>query len=225
MNNTTLISLQETIQMNLTDAYDTSGAIIFIVVVVIWYSLSIVLLLRINTITSSVVIEHSSNHSTKEFNRSFREKRDRKLILEELADKENRDKLWDIYFGTSDDINNKITHIEPSRIRNIQRRLEIMAQDSRDYNERIQFLHGHRNLDSKYFSSSRDNSSPNSELRIRHHSLTDRRTLEEWKANIDDVKIYDNYPLTIQRLLIRRHLRRQGLNSNVGFLRKKRSIS
>ncbi|CAF0927491.1 unnamed protein product [Rotaria sordida] len=208
MNNTTLISLQENIQMKLTDTYDTSGAIIFIVGVLVWYSLGVVCLLRMQTISSSVVIENSSKHSTKLFNRSFREKRDRKIILEELVDKENRDKLWDIYFGTSDDMNNKIIHKEPFRIRNIQRRLEMIDKDNQDDNERIQFSQGHKDPDSKYFSLSRNKSSSDRRLYVKHHSLVDRQTLEEWEKNVDSVKISENYSLTIPRLFTRRHSRR-----------------
>lgn len=42
----------------------------------------------------------------------------------------------------------------------------------------------------------------------RRRSSTDRRILEEWKTLADELKTREHWPWAIQKLIIRRHLRR-----------------
>ena len=72
MNNTTL---------PLTNNYDSVGAIVFIVVVLLWYSLSFVFLLGIQMIKSTETVEESVRYSRKLFTHSFRERSNNKKIL------------------------------------------------------------------------------------------------------------------------------------------------
>ncbi len=80
MNNTTLISVQENIQSELTNSYDSVGAVVFIVGVIMWYSLSVILLLGMQTMSPTEIIEDSIRHS-KLFTQNFREKTNNKKIL------------------------------------------------------------------------------------------------------------------------------------------------
>lgn len=71
MNNTTLLVNTE---------IDSIGAIIFIIVVLLWYSLSFVFLLGMQTISPTEIVEDSLRHS-RLFTHSFREKTNNKKIL------------------------------------------------------------------------------------------------------------------------------------------------
>ncbi|CAF0800461.1 unnamed protein product [Rotaria sp. Silwood1] len=149
--------------------------------------------------TSVENLEESINPSTKLFVQNFRDLSHNKEILEELVNKQKRDKLWDIYLGTSGDMNDKIIRAEIVRIRNIEKQLATM-------NER------HRNQ----WSSVTDLSTSNSRLRTRRRSSLDYKILEDWKVLGDELKIHENWPWAIQKLIIRRQLRRQQLASECG---------
>ncbi len=228
MNNTTLISVQENIQPELTNSYDSVGAVVFIVGVIMWYSLSVILLLGMQTMSPSLIVEDSIRHS-KLFTQNFREKTNNKKILgkkkesinqkkiksneniflEELADKEKRDKLWDIYFGTSKNKDDKINRAETLRIRNIQQQLATIKEIYRDDDELVQSFNDPNSLDFNIGSSVPDISAPENRLRARRQSPMDQQILEEWKTTVDDLNLGENAPWTTQRLLIQRHLRRQ----------------
>ena len=62
------------------------------------------------------------------------------FILEELADRHRREKLWDIYLGTStaDETNGKTSRAEMLRIRNIERKLANI--DESDQKSKSQHL-------------------------------------------------------------------------------------
>jgi hypothetical protein len=75
MNNTTLLLPQESME------HDTTGAIIYIIVVVLWYSLGIGLLLGMQMISSAKIVESSLKYSNKLMTPSFREKTNHKEIL------------------------------------------------------------------------------------------------------------------------------------------------
>jgi hypothetical protein len=81
MNNTILLSLQQNTKHKSADIDDCTGAIIFIIFVILWYSLSIVFLLGMNMIGPTEIFENSSRHSNKLFTQSFREKTKHKKIL------------------------------------------------------------------------------------------------------------------------------------------------
>ncbi|CAF1136731.1 unnamed protein product [Rotaria sordida] len=144
--------------------------------------------------TSDETLEESINSSTKLFVQNFRDQNNNKQILEELVNKQKRDKLWDIYLGTSGDMNDKIIRADIVRIRNIEKQLANMNEYHRNNNE---------------WSSVTDLSILSSRLRTRHRSSLDHKILEEWKVLADELKTHENWPWTIQKLIIRRHLRRQ----------------
>ncbi|CAF1191205.1 unnamed protein product, partial [Rotaria sordida] len=144
--------------------------------------------------TSDETLEESINSSTKLFVQNFRDQNNNKQILEELVNKQKRDKLWDIYLGTSGDMNDKIIRADIVRIRNIEKQLANMNEYHRNNNE---------------WSSVTDLSILSSRLRTRHRSSLDHKILEEWKMLADELKTHENWPWTIQKLIIRRHLRRQ----------------
>jgi len=81
MNNTTLLLLQQNAEFALTKSYDSVGAIIFIVVVLLWYSLSIVFLLGMQMNASIDIVEDSLRCSSQLFTQNFREKTNNKKIL------------------------------------------------------------------------------------------------------------------------------------------------
>ena len=118
---------------------DGFGAIAFIVVVLLWYASSFAFLLKMQTGTSMDMFDTTRAHPKKFFVQSLRDQTnntkilsiqiqliiDRNAIsfhefffLEELVDKEKRDKLWDIYLGDSHD---RITQAEIRRIQNIEK--------------------------------------------------------------------------------------------------------
>jgi hypothetical protein len=80
MNNTTLLLLQQNTVSELTNLYDSIGAIIFIIVVLLWYSSIIVFLLGMQTMSLTGIAEDSLKHS-RLFTHSFREKTNNKKIL------------------------------------------------------------------------------------------------------------------------------------------------
>ncbi len=82
MNNTTVLLLsQNNTEVKLTDNYDSIGAIIFTIVVLLWYSLSFVLLLGMQMITPAENIEDPMRYSEKLFTQNFQEKHNNKRIL------------------------------------------------------------------------------------------------------------------------------------------------
>jgi hypothetical protein len=215
VNNTTSVGLVN--EQTTTD--DSIGAIIFIIVVLLWYSSSILFLMVMQIGRS----DERFDGRRKLFGQHFHEQNTNAEILstveiellvfqkisfrylEELVDKQKRDKLWDIYLGTSGDMNDKITRAEIHRIRHIQKRLASLDEDRRGSLDDNCLLPSHSNL----WSSVADLSSSDLRLRTRRRSSLDQRILDEWKGLANELKTHENWPWPIQRLLIRRHLRRQ----------------
>ena len=124
-------------------------------------------------------------------------------------DKQKRDKLWDIYLGTSGDMSDKISRADALRIRHIEKRLASL-NDDRQGSQPVTpdddpFRRPHLHL----WSSVVDMSSSTSRLRTRRRSSLDYKILQQWKTLANDLKTHENWPWAIQKLLIRRHLRRQ----------------
>ncbi|CAM4755023.1 unnamed protein product [Rotaria magnacalcarata] len=189
---------------------DLNGAIIFIVVVLVWYSSSIVFLLGMQMKTSKETPDESTTRSTKLFEHSFRDLTNNKEILEQLANKEKRDKLWDIYLGTSGDMHDKIIRADTARIRNIEKQLATLDESCRD-----DFIYFPRqNLEE--WSSDTSLTRLNSRQRPRRRSSLDYQILEEWKTLSDELKTHENWPWAIRKLIIRRNLRRQQHISECG---------
>ncbi|CAF0997677.1 unnamed protein product [Adineta steineri] len=66
----------------------------------------------------------STKGPTKNFVRSLRDQSNNTEILKELVDKQKRDKLWDIYLGTKENVDDRIAHTE--------KQLSLRNEDRRD---------------------------------------------------------------------------------------------
>lgn len=124
-------------------------------------------------------------------------------------DKEKRHKLWDIYFGTSGELNDRATQAERLRIQYIERKLASLKEKNQDNQELVRF-----SIDNRSFRSNLSLSAPNllsldGRLRVRRQLSRDQQILEEWQAAMGDFRVNENWPWAIQRLFIQRHLRRQ----------------
>jgi hypothetical protein len=106
-------------------------------------------------------------------------------------------------------MNDKITRAETLRIRNIEKQLAILNEDHQDCNQRSFDENSMTHSNSDIWSSVSDLSPSNTRLRTRRRSSLDYKILEEWKVLSDELKAHENWPWAIQKLLIRRHLRRQ----------------
>jgi hypothetical protein len=111
--------------------------------------------------------------------------------------------------GTSGNVCDRRTRAETLRIRHIEKQLATLNEYRRGSDGRMfgEDFVNHSNLDS--WSSVTDLSSLNSRLRTRRRSSLDHKILQEWKTLAEELKAHENWPWAIQKLLIRRHLRRQ----------------
>lgn len=81
MNNLTVASLSSSIPTDSTENYDTIGAIVFIIFVFCWYSLSTAFLLGIQMMTHGEIHHDSIGYSKQGFTRHLHEKHSNKRIL------------------------------------------------------------------------------------------------------------------------------------------------
>ena len=81
--------------------YDTNGAIIYILVVIVWYALGFSLILLDDLNPQAGRIESSKYVSVYQAVTDLHEHQLRNDLLMELKDKERRMKLWQIYYGTT----------------------------------------------------------------------------------------------------------------------------
>ena len=106
-------------------------------------------------------------------------------------------------------MSDKITRADALRIRHIEKRLASLNDDRRGSQpitpDDDPFHRSHSHL----WSSVVDMSSSTSRLRTRRRSSFDNKILDEWKTLANELKTHENWPWAIQKLLIRRHLRRQ----------------
>lgn len=130
--------------------------------------------------------------------------------LEELVDKQNRAKLWEIYLGTSVDRRDELSHAETRRIRHIEKTLANLNTDRRGSDPVHVDDRSPIELPVNPWSSAVNVSS--TMLRPRRRSSLDNKILEEWKQLADELRTHENWPWTIQKRFIRRHLRRQKSN-------------
>ncbi|CAF3581281.1 unnamed protein product [Adineta steineri] len=191
MNNTTVLLLHKNVD-------DTVGAIIYIIVVLSWYSLGTVCLLGMQLLAPIDVVESSFKYSTQLYSQNSHEKTNK-----ELVDKEKRAKLWNIYWGTSKGMHDRIIHADTLRIHNIQRQLATIND-----NERIQSL---SHADSFH---STLKPSFNGHIRRRSQSLVDQQIIEKWRATVNSLKTQESLPWSLPRFFLRRNLRRQQYNKD-----------
>ncbi|CAF4556916.1 unnamed protein product, partial [Rotaria sp. Silwood2] len=135
------------------------------------------------------------------------------IFLEELVDKQKRDKLWYIYPGTTDNNNNnndKLLRDETHRIRNIEKQLAVINQNRLIINESLlssSTSNNRINSDSQSIIIP-DLSSMENRVRVRRRSSLDQQIIERWKTVVEQCKTHEQLPWTIQKLMIRRHFRR-----------------
>ncbi|CAF1290494.1 unnamed protein product [Adineta ricciae] len=193
---------------------DYLGAIAFIAVVLLWYASSFAFLLKMQTGTSMDIFDTTRAHPKKTFVQSLRDQTNNTKILKELVDKEKRDKLWDIYLGDSHD---RITQAETRRIQNIEKQLASIDPYRRDSVQQILDNDFREYLDSDARSSDMEASSLNFRLRTRRRASLDHQILRQWKSLAEESKSNEYWPWAIQRLFIRRHLRRQRYVTDIGL--------
>lgn len=131
--------------------YDAIGAACFIIVVIIWYSLGLVFMLGIQIRARTEAIEDFARRRAKFFIQTIRDQTQTREILglcrlmfhitflfivyhclEELVDKEKREKLWQIYWGSSNIATNDqdlLRRAEIHRIRKIKKQLAIINRN------------------------------------------------------------------------------------------------
>ncbi len=125
--------------------------------------------------------------------------------LEELVDKQKRDKLWDIYLGTTDNNNDKLIRAEILRIRNIEKQLAVINQNRIFMNECLISSTTHSDSQSIMIP---DLLSIENRVRVRRRSSLDQQIIERWKVLVEQCKKHEQLPWTIRKLMIRRHFRR-----------------
>jgi hypothetical protein len=128
---------------------------------------------------------------------------------EELVDKEKRIKLWDIYLGASGEMDDRATQADTLRVQNMQRKLAILKKEKQHDDGEIEIVNENNSLQSKVGSSLPDLSSINNQLRVRRQLSTEQQIHEQWQMAMIDLKVNENWPWAIQKLFIRRHLRRR----------------
>ncbi|CAF1113993.1 unnamed protein product [Adineta ricciae] len=194
-----------------TYAYDYTGAMVYIVVVLFWYSVGIVFMLGMQMRARSEIIEETARRRTKLLIRNLRDQTNTKEILEELVDKQKRARLWDIYLGDTTHAIDKLHRDETVRIRHIEKQLATINRNRRFTNETLfpteeEAVHFRSRSDSRQISSGLSHVEVQRNLRRR--SSFDQQTLERWKALADRSKTHEQMPWTIRKLVIRRYFRR-----------------
>ncbi|CAF0779659.1 unnamed protein product [Rotaria sordida] len=198
--------------------YDPIGAAYFMIIVLLWYSISVVGMLGMQIRTRTEIIEDCIQRRVKLFIKTLRDQTQTKQILEELVDKQKRDKLWKIYFGKTYNKNDKLKHAEILRIKNIKKQLAIVNHNHMIMNDTFIspivnhcIHHQLSNSRSKFISKF---SSIENQKCIRHRSSFNRQIIQRWKLIIDQNKAYrQQIPWTIKKIFIHRYFQRYYQNS------------
>jgi len=132
--------------------------------------------------------------------------------LEELVDKQKRDKLWKIYLDKTDNNKDKLKRAEVSRIRNIEKQLAVINRNRMIMNDILitpVINHSIRRTSSDSRSTLIPKvSSIENRSHIRRRSSLDQQIIERWKSNVDQSKTQDQLPWSIRKVFIHRHFRR-----------------
>ncbi|CAF1035348.1 unnamed protein product [Rotaria magnacalcarata] len=191
--------------------YDNTGAMIYIIIVLLWYSIGIIFMLGMQMKARSEIIEEAARRRTKRLIRNLRDQTNTKEILEELADKQKRARLWEIYLGTKDERKTKLTEAETVRIRHIEKQLATLKRDRRLTNEALFASEAEK----AFFRSRSDARQMTAKLStieepslLRRRSSFDPQTLERWKALANQSKSHEQMPWNTRKLVIRRYFRR-----------------
>lgn len=125
--------------------------------------------------------------------------------------------------GTSTGLNERMNQADTLRVRHIQRQLAMIAKNTRNedlHNERIESIADENLTDSNIESSISNIPEIDCRLRVRRQSETNQEILEQWQTAVKDLKMMDKMPWAVQKLLIKRQLRRQRRLDPYGFQRK-----
>ncbi|CAF2974059.1 unnamed protein product [Rotaria sp. Silwood2] len=200
--------------------YDPIGAAYFIIIVLLWYSISVIFMLGMRIRTRSEIIEDCVQRRVKLFIKTLRDQTQTKQILEELVDKQKRDKLWNIYFGKTYNKKHKLIHAEILRIKNIKKQLTIINHHHMIMNDTfispiVNSCIYRRSSNSRSKFISKLSSNVNQKC-IRRCSSFDRQIIQHWKSIIDQNKAHEQQiPWTIKKVLIHRYFRRYYQNSSI----------
>lgn len=206
--------------------HDSNGAILYIIIVLLWYSIGIAFLLGMDMLTPSEEIEDSTRRRTRFLIRDLRDHTNTKEILgkinvifnhfifycflEELLNKQKRDRLWDIYLGTPLNTKDHLTHAESIRIRHIEKQLANIKRNHRLTHDLTHFS----KTDTRYHRSRSELRPGASQLSseetstFRRQSSFDQQTIDRWKELSNLSKPYEQLPWAIRKLMIRKYFRR-----------------
>jgi hypothetical protein len=203
---------------------DPTGAILFIIVVLFWYSMCMVCMLGMQIKARDETIEDCARRRAKLLIENLRDQTHTKQILginyktkiyylilfffgfsEELVDKQKRDRLWNIYLDRTDD-NDKLIRADIVRIRNIEKQLAIINQNRIFINESL--ITNYCTRSDSQSTISPDVSFIENRARVRRRSSLDQQIIERWKCLVEQCKTHQQLPWKIQKLMIRRHFRR-----------------
>lgn len=215
--------------------YDSAGAAIFIIVVLLWFSLGIVCMLGVQIRARAETLEDCARRRAKLFIITLRDQTQKKQILgikyfsiytisirfffssEELVDKEKRDKLWDIYLGKTETNKDKLNRADLLRIRNIQKQLAVINRNRLIMNDTLatpatRYLIPRSSSESRSTFISHLSAMENSAYDRRRLSL-DQQIIERWKSIDDPDKTLEQCSTGIRKRSLRRHFRRSDKNS------------
>ncbi|UJR36824.1 hypothetical protein I4U23_029537 [Adineta vaga] len=199
--------------------YDSPGAALFLIVVILWYALGIVCMLGMQIRARADTIEDCTRRRTKLFLQTLRDQTQTKQILEELVDKKQRDKLWNIYLGKTDYNKEKLKRAELRRIRNIKKQLAVINRNRLIMNDTILTPvineHTHRASFSSQSTFIPNLTVVEDQSRIRRRSSLDQQIIERWKSLVEESNAHEQLPWTFRKHLIRRHFRRSCKNVSI----------
>ena len=126
------------------------------------------------------------------------------FYLEELADKQYRERLWNIYLGKTCDTKDRSTHAETVRIRHIKKKLAIIKRN-------YQLTHDTIVSSTKYISHPSNYRRVMSELpteatspTLRRRSSLDQQTLDRWKELANPSKPHEQLTWAFRKITIRK---------------------
>ena len=140
-------------------------------------------------------------------------------MLEELIDKQKRDKLWSIYLSKMNKSADELKCAEICRIRNIKKQLAHIKRNHTMINDILLYPvenhYIHRMLSDSRPISTTKLSSVDKQIPIRRRSSFDQQKIERWKSFMDQNKSHEQVPWTIKKVLLHRYFRQHHKNSPI----------
>ncbi|CAF1108953.1 unnamed protein product [Adineta ricciae] len=198
--------------------YDSSGATLFLIVVIFWYALSIVCMLGMQIRGRAGTIEDCTTRRAKLFLQTLRVQTQTKQILEELVDTEKRERFWNIYFEKTDYNKEKLKRAERHRTRNIRKQLAAINRNRLIMNETmltpVVNERAHRASITSQSTLIPHLSAIENQPRDRRRSSLDQQIIERWKSLVEQSNAHEQLPWPFRKHLICRHFRRYCKNSS-----------